>query len=97
MIDSKEKGAAMPRNAYQLVQQHRMKTGGGDSGQIVCPYCQTTGSVQRAQVRVKKGISGGKATAAVMTAGISLLATGLSRKESVTQMHCSNCGTGWTV
>ena len=42
-----------------------------------------------------KGISGAKATGAVLTLGWSLLATGLSRKEQATQAHCSNCGSTW--
>ena len=43
----------------------------------------------------KVGISGGKATAALLTAGISTLATGLSRKEKLTQAHCENCDSTW--
>ncbi|MDO8307003.1 MAG: hypothetical protein Q7V58_01430 [Actinomycetota bacterium] len=46
-------------------------------------------------VKAKKGVSGGKATGAVLTGGISILATGLSRKEKVTEAHCSNCRTTW--
>jgi transcription elongation factor Elf1 len=67
------------------------------SSQLVCPHCQTKGSVTTAQVKVKKGISGGKATAAVMTVGFSVVATGLSRKEKLTQLTCSNCGMSWQV
>jgi hypothetical protein len=47
-------------------------------------------------VKLKKGISGGKATGAVLTAGFSILATGLSRKESATQATCGNCRMSWT-
>ena len=43
----------------------------------------------------KRGISGGKATGAVMTGGLSMLATGLSRKERVNALHCDNCGMTW--
>jgi hypothetical protein len=32
----------------------------------------------------------------VLTAGISILATGLSRKETVTQATCTNCKSQWT-
>lgn len=46
---------------------------------------------------MKKGVSGGKAAGAVLTAGLSVLATGLSRKEKVTEMRCSNCLTAWVV
>ena len=62
---------------------------------IICPHCRTKGSVTTQQVKKKVGISGGKATAAVMTCGLSMFATGLSRKNQVTQADCSNCGSTW--
>jgi hypothetical protein len=43
----------------------------------------------------KKGISGGKVMGGLLTGGISLLATGLSRKEQATQAHCDNCKSTW--
>jgi hypothetical protein len=58
---------------------------------MVCPHCQMRGKVRAKQLTQNKGISGGKATAAVLTAGTSLLAVGLSRKERATQAHCCNC------
>jgi transcription elongation factor Elf1 len=64
---------------------------------MVCPHCQTRGSVTSEQIKAKKGISGGKATAAIMTVGLSVAATGLARKEKVTQLTCSNCGMRWQV
>jgi hypothetical protein len=67
----------------------------GDS-KIVCPQCRTAGHVTTRKVKAKKGISGGKATGAVLTAGLSILATGLSRKELVTRAACANCGSQWT-
>ena len=66
----------------------------GDAA-LVCPHCQKQGLVRTWPVKLKKGISGGKATGAVLTAGISLLATGLSRKESATQAFCGNCSSKW--
>lgn len=65
------------------------------ASQMVCPHCQTRGSVKTDRVKVKRGISGGKATGAVLTAGISILATGLSRKQKMTQARCGNCGAEW--
>lgn len=62
---------------------------------IVCPHCQTRGHVTSRQVRLKRGISGGKATAALLTGGVSTLATGLSRKERSTEAKCSRCGSTW--
>jgi hypothetical protein len=67
----------------------------GDS-QIVCPQCGTTGYVTTRKLKAKKGLSGGKATGAVLTAGVSILATGLSRKEMVTRAACANCRSQWT-
>ena len=46
---------------------------------MVCPHCQATGMVHARRIRQKKGISGGKATGALLTGGWSVLATGLSR------------------
>ena len=64
--------------------------------EVICPHCQTKGNVHVTEVTNKKGISGGKATAALLTGGVSLLATGLSRKESGSQAHCDNCKMTWT-
>ena len=65
------------------------------SAQLVCPHCQTKGSVATRRVKLKKGVSGGKAVGALMTGGLSVLATGLSRKEDATEAKCSNCGSLW--
>jgi hypothetical protein len=62
---------------------------------MICPHCGVQGKVRTKFVDRKKGISGGKATAAVMTGGISMLATGLSRKEKLTQARCDSCGNRW--
>lgn len=69
----------------------------GGRPKAVCPHCQTVGSVTAREVKQKQGISGGKATGAVLTGGVSMLATGLSRKQKVTEMKCSNCKTVWHV
>jgi hypothetical protein len=66
----------------------------GDA-KIVCQQCQTAGYVTTKRVMAKKGLSGGKAAGAVLTGGLSILATGLSRKETVTQATCSNCRSTW--
>lgn len=64
---------------------------------MVCPHCQVKGSVTVKQVKVKSGISGGKATGAVLTVGVSVLATGLSKKRRMTEAHCGNCGQTWHI
>jgi hypothetical protein len=62
---------------------------------MICPHCNERGQIRTKSVKRKKGVSGGKATAAILTAGVSMLATGLSRKEGVTQAHCCNCNNTW--
>jgi hypothetical protein len=62
---------------------------------IVCPHCNEKGKVTSQHVKRKKGISGGKATGALLTGGASLLVTGLSRKEGETDLHCYNCNSIW--
>jgi len=68
---------------------------GNVSPQMICPHCQERSGVRSRAVTRKQGVSGGKATAAVLTGGVSLLAVGLSRKEQVTQAHCCNCDNTW--
>ncbi|MCL7421609.1 MAG: hypothetical protein M8364_11970 [Methylobacter sp.] len=63
---------------------------------MICPHCNKKGQISTQTVTNKKGISGGKATAALITSGWSLLVTGLSREEKQTQAHCMNCNNTWT-
>lgn len=63
---------------------------------MICPHCNTKGNITTKQEQQKVGVSGGKATAAVLTGGVSLLATGLSRKTDVTRATCATCGNTWT-
>jgi hypothetical protein len=62
-----------------------------------CPHCGAVGRIKTKRVKQKQGISGGKATGAVLTAGFSVLATGLSRKREVTEMRCKACKMVWHV
>ena len=62
---------------------------------MICPHCQAQGYVKIKRKKKKKGISGGKVMGAIVTGGWSLLGTGLSRKETVNQAKCSNCGIKW--
>ena len=62
---------------------------------MLCPHCQAKGNIRTKHVVQKRGISGGKATAALITGGISVLATGLSRKEGATQAYCASCNNTW--
>jgi hypothetical protein len=68
---------------------------GSTNPALICPHCQTKGQVRTKQVVQKKGVSGAKATGAILTGGVSLLATGLSRKENNTQARCDACTSKW--
>lgn len=62
-----------------------------------CPHCGAVGRIKTKRVKQKAGVSGAKATGAVLTAGFSVLATGLSRKQDVTEMRCKSCKMVWHV
>jgi hypothetical protein len=62
---------------------------------MICPHCDSKGRVQTKRVNQKKGMSGGKATAALLTGGASLFVAGLSRKEKATQARCKACKNVW--
>jgi len=64
---------------------------------MVRPHCNVTGQVYTKTVKSKRGVSGGKATGALMTGGLSLLATGLSQKVKTTQATCKNCTVAWMI
>jgi hypothetical protein len=65
------------------------------SSYMKCPHCETVGQITTKKVNLKKGVSGGKAVAGLLTGGLSLLAVGLSREEKQTQAHCRKCGNTW--
>lgn len=62
---------------------------------MICPHCQTKGFVKTKNIKQKAGVSGGKATAAILTGGLSLLAVGLSRKQECTEAKCTICNAVW--
>jgi hypothetical protein len=62
---------------------------------MICPHCQSKECVRTKRIVQKKGVSGSKATGALLTGGLSVLATGLSRKEGATQAYCSRCTNQW--
>jgi hypothetical protein len=92
------------RRAYRRASRARRKkllgdstksTWGASNAVMVCPHCQQKGNIRTKMVDRKKGISGGKATAAILTGGVSIVATGLSRRERMTQARCGTCGNTW--
>jgi hypothetical protein len=78
-----------------LARQKKIETYGYISPAMICPHCQTKGHISTKPVKRKKGVSGAKVTGALLTFGVSMLATGLSRKEGLTQAHCGNCDSTW--
>jgi hypothetical protein len=81
-----EKDPAIPRRLRKYMP-------GGE--RMACPHCQKKGEVFTWPVSVKRGISGGKAAAAILTAGISVLFVGLSRREELTEARRENCEARW--
>lgn len=75
--------------------ESKMRDFGTLNAEIICPQCQTKGNVYTKLIKAKKGISGAKATGAILTGGVSILATGLSRKEKLTEAYCNKCKTIW--
>jgi len=92
-LAAKEESAL--RSAEAQARAQRDREWGPRNVALICPHCQTKSQVRTKSILQKSGISGGKATAAVLTSGVSLLATGLSRKEQVTQAHCDHCSSTW--
>jgi hypothetical protein len=95
MMSPEEQKEYRKQKKQQEREQLASMTYGAINPVMVCPHCQAVGRIRTKDVKQKKGVSGGKATAAVLTAGVSLLAVGLSRKETATQAHCDNCQNTW--
>lgn len=89
--------ACVAAGVWLGVSNARKRAATPPSPELVCPHCQTKGHVVAYPVTTKDGISGAKATGAILTAGVSLLGTGLSRKSAKTRMLCGNCGVEWLV
>ena len=84
-----------PKAKAALIERNHTFTYGKLYPEMVCPHCQVKGKVRCQPVKNKKGISGGKAVAALLTGGASMLVTGLSRKEASTAAYCGNCTSVW--
>ena len=90
-----ESGKTSKLSPAQRIEQQLVAQHGPRSSEMVCPHCQTKGKIHTKAVTSKKGVSGAKATGAILTGGVSLLATGLSRKENQTRAFCANCSSTW--
>jgi hypothetical protein len=84
-----------PEQWAAFKEARRVEQLGRPNRALFCPHCQATGFVRAKPIVQKQGISGAKATGALLTGGVSMLATGLSRKENKTQAHCDKCGSTW--
>jgi hypothetical protein len=93
--DANTMSTGTPQQKADLVERNANWAHGELRSQVVCPHCQERGQVRHKAVTNKKGISGGKATGAILTGGVSILATGLSRKEGATQAYCGHCQCTW--
>jgi hypothetical protein len=62
---------------------------------IVCSLCHKRGFVRTEATTVKQGIDGTKLAFAFLTSGLSILAMGLSQRNSATRATCGNCGQSW--
>ena len=62
---------------------------------LICPHCGARGMVRTKPVRRRKGIDGAKAIGGLLTGGLSIAATGISRQQKQTQAHCDNCDSTW--
>ena len=67
------------------------------NSELVCTHCQSKGTVRTKKTEQTKGIHGGKAAGAVMTGGLSILATGISRHEKTTKCRCDHCKMEWFI
>ena len=88
-----EAGMGLKRKKYESLHDDLTKLNW--ISEILCPHCQTRGYVETKRKKMKKGICGAKLTGAILTGGFSILGTGLSRKEEVTEATCRKCGSVW--
>jgi len=61
---------------------------------IVCPFCQTRGTVR---TKKKSQTSVGKGIGAALTFGVSTIFTGLNKHQSLIQATCAQCKQTWDV
>jgi hypothetical protein len=84
-----------PMNAAQRALSNAEALHGKLNPALICPHCTEKGKVHTKPITKKAGVSGAKATGAILTGGLSLVATGLSRKEGATKAFCRNCSSTW--
>lgn len=87
------------QSAVQTVEQTEVAEPPKPTGvkAIECPYCHKVGGVTTRPARRVKGVSGVKTTYGILTGGMSLMLTGISRAEWVTRARCKNCTATWDM
>ena len=86
-------------NASSIYQQFKvMREGTPDNPKgakaIICPFCQTRGSVR---ISKKQDTSGLKMTGAALTFGLSAMVTGLNKHQTRIQGTCKVCRQKWDM
>lgn len=89
--DAPKQTSARPKPRPSPAQQVQAE----QQAKIVCQFCQQVGSVTARRVKRRKRTSATRVVGGVMTMGGSLGVTGVSKKGTVTELHCSNCGMTW--
>lgn len=97
ILERRQEEREKRHEAERRIEAERYANGkyGTVSPEMICPHCQVKGHVRTKKVVRDNGVSGGKAAAAVLTGGISILATGLSSHKLSTQAFCGNCKNTW--
>jgi hypothetical protein len=96
-VENREKELKKQRQKEQMEARRTIWIKGNLNPQMICPHCQTEGSVRARKIHVKKGISGAKVTGEIFRLGLSLHGMGLSTGERVTRATCDNCKSVWHI
>lgn len=93
---SKGKNKNTLRNIYSRYKLLKYGTPDNPRGQkaIICPFCQTRGSVR---VSKKQDTSGLKMTGAALTFGLSTMITGVNKHQTRIQAVCGVCRQKWDM
>ncbi len=66
------------------------------NSQMVCPHCQTIGTVRTKAIAQNDELNAREAIIAVASEGLSLFLPKSPQQEKTTQSHCDKCGNTWT-
>ena len=93
---SKGKSGNLFNDAFKQLKLMKDGTLDNPRGQkaIICPFCQTRGSVR---VSKKQDTSGLKMTGAALTFGLSTMITGVNKHQTRIQAFCGVCRQKWDM